>query len=80
MPGKKFTVSTHENNVGCETVTEVWSLLSEDVVSHVLDLLPPSSRISEQGNRLSLPFPVREMDQYHPDRFRRKAEMKRRLT
>ena len=41
MPGKKFTVSTHENNVGCEMVTEVWSLLSEDVVSHVLDLLPP---------------------------------------
>lgn len=31
MPGKKFIVSTQENNVGCEMVIEVWSLLSEDM-------------------------------------------------
>lgn len=32
-PGKKFAVSIQESNVGCEMVIEVWSLLSEDMVS-----------------------------------------------
>lgn len=33
MTRKKLAVSIQENNVGCEKVIEVWSLLSEDMVS-----------------------------------------------
>lgn len=33
MTRKKLAVSIQENNVGCEMVIEVWSLLSEDMVS-----------------------------------------------
>lgn len=39
MPGKKFTVSTQENNVGCEMVIEVWVCFQKTCLIHGVGLV-----------------------------------------